>query len=95
MASLLKILIPIAAAIGGVFYGIDQRGKREEEQRKREQEQADFRAYREQMESELALREREHETLRALLGEKNWQTRWALAEVERLRAAVADLRRGA
>ncbi len=74
--------------VGGTAYGVDQH-------QKRKNEQAANRARLEQLETELATKEQQLASLRALLGEKNEQVRALAAELVRIRSAVSELRRSA
>ena len=74
--------------IGGTAYGVDQH-------QKRKKEQSANRARLQQIEAELASKEKQLASLQALLGDKNEQVRILVAEVARLRNAAKEVRRSA
>jgi capsule polysaccharide export protein KpsE/RkpR len=80
--------VGVLLGIGGTAYGVDQH-------QKRKKEQAANRARLQQLEAELATKELQLASLRALLGDKNEQVRILAAEVARLRSAANDMRRSA
>lgn len=85
------VLWPIVAAIGALFgiggtaYGVDQH-------QKRKKESAAFRSRLRELEAELASKEQQLASLRALLGDKNEQVRVLAAEIARLHNAVNGMR---
>lgn len=85
-----KIIAGIGAllGIGGGAYGYDQH-------KKRQAEQSGFRAELRRLETRLSTKEAELAALSARLGEKNNQVRTLAAEVQQLRAEVAEARRRA
>lgn len=82
------ILIATAFGVGGLAYGADQ-------QQKREQEAARFRHELGLWRAALAQKEAEFANLAGRLGPRNEQVRLLAAEVERLRAEVAQRQRAA
>ena len=85
-----RIVAAVAAllGIGGAAYGVDQH-------QKRKTEQAATRALLQQIEAELATKEQQLASLRAMVGDKNEQLRILAAEVARLRNAANEMRRSA
>lgn len=84
----MPIFIAALFGFGGILYGAGQHDQRIREQRK-------FRATLEQLQTKLFLNEIELAGLSALLGKKNSQVVQLAAQIEQLRALIAEFQKWA